>query len=71
MEIVEPSEYLKNPRKCNFVSLIQCLIFSLVPNESLIGRNRKSRPAPFDTYCQSMQKDIDKCVCNECGLYWP
>ena len=26
---------------------------------------------PFDTYCQSMQEDIDKCVCNEYCLYWP
>ena len=25
----------------------------------------------LDTYCQSMQADIDKGLCNECGLYWP
>ena len=26
---------------------------------------------PLETYCQSMQENIDKCACNECGLHWP
>ena len=71
LEIVEPSEYFANTRKYNFATLSQRLISKLSPEEAFKGKNGQKCPVPFDTYCESMQKDIPDCVCSKCGLYWP
>ena len=71
LEIVEPTVYFRNPKKYKFASLSQRLITNLVPEEALKGKNGKIRPFPFDIYCESMQENIDQCVCDKCGLYWP
>ena len=71
LEIVEPSVYLKEPRKYKFATLPQRLIAKLVPKEGLFGKNGEKRPVPFDLYCPSMQDKIENCVCKQCGIYWP
>ena len=63
---IEPSEYFKNPKAHKFASIKERLIARLVPNEA----QNYVRP-PFDLYCPSMLKKLDKCICKDCWQYFP
>ena len=68
-EAVEPSEYFKSVEESTykFASLQDKLILNLLPKEA----DKFSKPPPFDLYCPSVQKNLEKCICETCGHYWP
>ena len=66
LSAVEPSEYFKKPKDYKFATLKQRLIGRQVPKEA----GNFVMP-PFDLYCPSMVTKIDKCICEQCGQYWP
>ena len=66
LSAIEPSEYFKKPKDYKFATLKERLIAHQVPKEA--GNFVKP---PFDLYCPSMVTKIDKCICEQCGQYWP
>ena len=77
LEIVEPSVYIEdqlkfeNQTKYRFATLQERLLANLTSKEAGRSRNGNVRPMPFDSYCPSMQKKLDDCVCPDCGSSWP
>ena len=66
LSAIEPSEYFKKPKDYKFATLKERLIAHQVPKEA-----ENFGKAPFDLYCPSMVTKIDKCICEQCGQYWP
>ena len=71
LEVVEPSEFLKNSAKYRFATHEERLLYNLESKESKKSKSGISRPTPFDTYCPSMNEKIDDCFCKICGKSWP
>ena len=66
LSAIEPSEYFKKPKEYKFATLKERLIARQVPKEAGNFVN-----PPFDLYCPSMVTKISKCICEQCGKYWP
>ena len=63
---VEPSIYVKNPKKFEFVCLTKRLLLKKIPFAAT-----KYDEVPFDLYCPSMQEKLSKGICKICNRYWP
>ena len=63
---VEPSEYIKNQKKIEFVRPNKRL---LLKKTSIAGGEYTE--VPFDLYCPSMQGKLSKGICPVCKSYWP
>ena len=65
VEAVEPQEYFRNP-KLAFSSLSQRALTKVQPIAA-----KSFIDVPFDIYCPSMEKKLDKGICPICASYWP
>ena len=63
---VEPSIYVKNPKKVGFVRLTKRLLLKKIPFAAT-----KYDEVPFDLYCPSMQEKLSKGICKISNRYWP
>ena len=63
---VEPSLYLEKLDKFKFASLRDRVMAKQYPKKA-----EAFKRCPFDLYCPSMQNKLKKCVCKQCGSYWP
>ena len=63
---VEPSEYIKNPRKYEFSPLTKRLLLKKSPDEA-----KAYVEVPFEIYCLSMKEKLEKGISPICNSYWP
>ena len=63
---VEPSVYVNNSKKFEFVQLTKRLLLKETP---MAGKEYDE--VPFDLYCPSMQEKLTKGICKLCKRYWP
>ena len=63
---VEPPVYVDNPKKLEFVQFTKRLLPEKTPMPG-----KEYDEVPFDLYCPSMQKKLEKGICKLCRRYWP